>query len=355
MMSLPFNKVAMLTDLHFGRNQNNPMCNDDILDFLDWFIDKTKIWGADRVVMLGDWHHHRSSLALNTLDSSLKGMEKLSAAFEHIDFITGNHDLMYRDKRDIASTVFAKNVPNINFINDPLTIGEGKEGITFLPWLVGDEKSLAKKIKSRYVFSHLELPGYMLNSRVPMPHHDKSIVAEDFLNPEYVFSGHFHQRQHRPNTNVIYTGNIFPFDFSDDWEADRGCTFLEWGKEPEFHAWPDQPLFRTMNLSDLVSDPNKFLRPKLTARVAMDVDINFEEASFLKDELTKIHQLRRFELIPAKKANVDNEEATLALGTVAFQTVDQIVFDGLSKLDLEGYKSETLREIYISCSEGTLK
>jgi hypothetical protein len=268
-----------------------------------------------------------------------------------VDFITGNHDLMYRDSRSVASTIFAKNVPNINFINDPLTIGEGTESITYLPWLVGDERKLAKKIKSRYVFSHLELPHFMMNAKVPMPAHDKGITVDDFGHPEFVFSGHFHFRQ--TQKNVVYTGNIMPFNFADDWDTDRGCMFLEWGKDPVFHAWPDQPLFRTMKLSELIANPAKMLKAKLTARVSMDVDINFEQSQFIKDELAKEYNVRRLELIAAKAEGVASEEGEDAMRDVVFQTVDQIVFEGLNALESDVFDSATLRSIYVDCTETT--
>jgi UDP-2,3-diacylglucosamine pyrophosphatase LpxH len=38
---------------------------------------------------------------MQTLQYSLRSLEKLSAAFDRFYFIPGNHDLYYRDKRDI--------------------------------------------------------------------------------------------------------------------------------------------------------------------------------------------------------------------------------------------------------------
>lgn len=351
-MARPFNKIATITDLHFGRNGNSPQANQDNLEFLEWFIERAKTWGVDCVGVMGDWHDSRYSIHLSTLDYSLRGMEMLSAAFKKVYFITGNHDLMYRDKRDVASTIFAKNIPNVEFINDPLTIGEGKEAMTFLPWLVGDERKMIRKIHSRYIFAHAELNGgFYMNSKVVMPDHQNGLSIDDFEQNDYLFTGHFHFRQQRKN--VVYTGNIMPFNFSDDWDSDRGAMFLEWGKEPFFEAWEDQPLFRTMTLSELVNKPEKLLRPKLTARVAMDTDISFEQVQFLKEELSKTYQLRRLELIPAKStAHADDADQ---MTDVVFQTVDQIVFEGLNKLELGDYRSDTLREIYISCAETHLK
>ena len=40
-----------------------------------------------------------------------------------------------------------------------------------------------------------------------------------------------------------------PFDFTDDGETERGMMLLEWGHDPIFRTWPDQPLYRSIKLS----------------------------------------------------------------------------------------------------------
>jgi DNA repair exonuclease SbcCD nuclease subunit len=343
-----FKKIATLTDVHFGRGGNSPIANNDNIEFIKWFIEEAKTWGADCIGVLGDWHDSRYSIQLGTLDSSLTGMELLSNAFEKVYFITGNHDLMYRDKRDVASTIFAKNVKNITFINEPLTLGQGTDSVTFLPWLVGDERKMLREIESRYIFAHAELNGgFYMNSKVIMPDHENGVSVDDFGKSEYLFTGHFHFRQHK--RNVIYTGNIMPFDFADDWDDDRGAMFFQWGREPEFRAWPDQPSFRTMKLSELIENPTKFLKPKLTARVTMDVDLSFEHKQVIKEEFTNGYDLRRLELIEEKSTAHSDPNETLK--DVVFQTVDQIVHESIDKLESDEFNSNTLREIYIDCQE----
>src|ERR1044071_7985583 len=146
-----FHKVLVFGDTHFGRGGNSSVANQDNLDFLVWAIEVACTWGADRCIMLGDWHDNRHSLGLATMDASLRGLEMLSEGFKQTWFIPGNHDEFYRDRRDISSIEYAKHVPNIAVINDPLTIDD----VTFLPWLMPDEhKSL--KLDGRYVFGHLE-------------------------------------------------------------------------------------------------------------------------------------------------------------------------------------------------------
>lgn len=317
-----FTKAVSMSDQHFGRTQNSPVANQDNLDFIEWFIEEAKTYGADTCFCLGDWHEHRSTLAVSTLDYSLRGMEMLNAAFKHIWWLPGNHDLLYRNKRDISSIAFGKHLENIHIIAEPTTI----DGVTLLPWLVGDEQQLIKNIKSRYVFGHLELAGgFRMNQNLVLPDHAGALTSDDFKDDsiEYVFSGHYHFRQ--AQNRVIYPGNPFPTSFADAWDEDRGMMFLEWGKDPYFKAWPNQPLFRTFKLSDLLNEPEKYLADKLTARVTLDIDISYEEAQIIKETYMQGNGVRRMELVHQPRAH---EEQTFG-DDVVFQSVDQIVTEGL--------------------------
>jgi len=332
-----FKKAVTLTDVHFGRQGNSPQANQDNLDFLAWFIEEAKTWGAERCIMMGDWHDNRHSLHVSTMNYSLRAMQMLNDAFEHVHWVPGNHDLFYRDKRDLSSFPFADLLPNVQIVHKPTTVA----GVTFLPWLVGDEATKLKSLKSRYIFGHLELGGFMMNAKVEMPETDHGLKASSFINQDYVFSGHFHIRQQK--AKVVYTGNIMPFNFSDNWDEDRGMMFLEWGKEPFFKAWPDQPLFRTMNLSELLEKPAQLLKPGMTTRVTMDIDISYEEAQLIKDTFLTDYGLRKLLLVPQMKNSVDDQEFA---GDVIYQTVDQIVVDGLMSVQSVGMSPETLVQIY---------
>lgn len=334
-----FKKAVTLTDLHFGRSGNSPVANQDNLDFIDWFIDEAKTWGAETCIMMGDWHDNRHSLHVSTMHYSLTGMQKLNDAFEKVIWLPGNHDLLYRNKRDVSSVEFARHLPNITIIREPTSIG----GVSVLPWLVSDERKMVKKMNNRYVFGHLELNGgFMMNAKVPMPDHADGLSLDDFKNgPDYVFSGHFHFRQAKGN--VVYTGNPFPFNFADADDTDRGMMFLEWGKEPQFKAWDRQPLFKVFKLSQLLNEPDRILCDKLTARCIMDIDISYEEAAIIKETFMQGYGLRKIELINQQKDSHSIQEFDTE---AIFQTVDQIVIDGLLSVQSTGLSPQTLVDIY---------
>ncbi len=346
-----FKKLASFTDIHFGRQNSNETANLDNLDFIHWFIDRAKSLNCDAVAFLGDYFDNRHTIHVSTLNYGLRGLEMLNEAFDTVYIIIGNHDLLYRDKRDMTSMAFAKHLTNIRFISDPLTIGEGKNGITFLPWLVKDEYKSIKRLKSRYIFGHLELNGgFLMNAKTPMPDRPDALGSKDFPNQDLLLSGHFHYRQ--AIDNAVYIGNSFPFNFADNFDEDRGMMILEWGRDPVFEHWPDQPLYRTMLLSDLLNQPDKMLCSKLTARVSLDLDISFEEAQVIRDEYMRQYGVRKIELIhQSVKSSMDHQ----FIGDVSLQSIDQIVIDGLMniKSDNNAYNSSKLIEIYRSLG-GTL-
>jgi DNA repair exonuclease SbcCD nuclease subunit len=178
-----FKKVACFTDIHFGLKSNSTTHNQDCEDFVDWFIAKAKEQGCETCIFLGDWHHNRNSINLITLDTSQRCLEKLGAAFDQFFWFPGNHDLFYKDKRTIHSSAFGRHIPGVTVVDGITTIDD----VTLVPWLVGDEWKDMKKLKSRYVFGHFELPSFYMNAMVQMPDHGE-LQRSDLSSPEYVFS-----------------------------------------------------------------------------------------------------------------------------------------------------------------------
>ena len=331
-----FKKVAVCTDIHFGLKSNSLQHNQDCSNFIDWFIATAKEQGCETGMFLGDWSHQRAAINMQTLQYSLRSLEKLSAAFDRFYFIPGNHDLYYRDKRDIYSTEWAKHIPNIQIVNDWFQDGD----VVIAPWLVGDDHKRIPKMSAKYLFGHLELPHFKMNAMVEMPDHGE-VKAESFGGFDKVFSGHFHLRQQKKNIN--YIGNCFPHNYADAGDADRGMMILEWGNDPVYHSWPGQPLYRVLKLSQVIDSAPKILVPNMHVRVELDIDISYEEANFIKDTFIKDYNLREMALIPIKNTGVDTD---MAPGEVRFESVDQIVTDQLTNIESEFYDPKLLLKIY---------
>ena len=335
-MSNLFKKAAVFTDIHFGLKSNSTLHNEDCLNFVKWATAKARAEGCETAMFLGDWHNNRANINILTLGYSLRALEHLNDNFEAVYFIPGNHDLYYRDKRDVQSVEWAKHLPRVQICNDWFSSGN----VVIAPWLVGEDHKRIPKLKGKYMFGHFELPGYLMNAMVAMPEHGE-LRRENFNNFEHVFTGHFHKRQ--TQKNITYIGNCFPHNYADAGDDDRGMMILEWGREPEYHAWPDQPKYRVFQLSDVINHTEKMLLPGMHCRVNLDIDISYEEATFIKETFIDTYKLREITLIPAKVTDLTEYEIQ---GNIAFESIDQIVTGQLTSLDNGKFNKNLLLDIY---------
>jgi DNA repair exonuclease SbcCD nuclease subunit len=334
-MSNLFQRAIVFTDIHFGAKSNSQLHNEDCWRFVQWATELGRSQNCDACFFLGDWHNNRSTINILTLNYSLRALEHLNANFRNVFFIPGNHDLYYRDKRDVQSVEWARHLPNVQLANDWIV----DQDVVIAPWLVGQDHKRIPKLKGRYLFGHLELPKFLMNARVEMPDHGE-VKHEHFSGFERVFTGHFHMRQTR--NNITYIGNCFPHNYSDAGDDARGAMILEWGQEPEFHTWPDQPTYRVYNLSDVLTNTDNLLKSNMHARVTIDVDISYEEAAYVKETLVNQFGMRDLSLVPRKDLSPEAQ----GLADLSFQSVDQIVSDQINSIDSEQYDPRLLLEIY---------
>lgn len=337
-----FESAITFTDIHFGLKTNSKEHNDDCIKFIEFMISEAKKRDIKTCIFMGDYFHNRSHVNISTLDYGLRGMKLLNDNFEKTFFIVGNHDMYYKNKRDITSINMAETFENINFINNMTTIDD----CTFIPFMIDEEYKNLPSIKSKYVFGHLELPGYLLNKMIEMPDLGKE-TENSFVGPEYVFSGHFHKRQSKVTPNgvkIVYTGNCFPHNFSDTWDDSRGCMILKHNLEPEYVPWPRAPKYRDCTLSSLLKEPKFYLCDELFLKIDVDVAIDADDLKFIKDVFNSMHKIRDY-TISHKRSVVDiNSVENLEMDTM---TVDEIVISQIRAIDSNTLDKELLEHLYL--------
>ena len=334
-MSNLFKRAIFSTDHHYGAKSNSSVHNNDCDEYIKWLIALGREQDCDTAFILGDWNNNRAAINILTLDYSIRGVEQLAAGFSQVFFIPGNHDLFYRDRRDVQSVSWARHIPGVTIIND--FFEEGNVAIS--PWLVPGDHKRIPRLRGQYLLGHFELPNFLMNAMVRMPDHG-DIALDDFRGFEHVFSGHFHKRQ--TQGNITYIGNAFPHNFSDAQDDARGAMILDWGGVPQYHAWPNQPTYRTLNLSELLTNTEQILRPKMNVRANIDIDISYEEAAFIKEQFVPKYQLRELTLIP--KSGTEGEFTTGE--AVRFESVDQIVAQEIQNIASDSFDKNLLLEIY---------
>ena len=334
-------KIVFFTDIHFGLKNNERRHNEECISFINWMIDEANEFGAEISIFGGDFHHTRSSIQTSTLHYSNSAFNLLSKSFKTHYHIVGNHDLYFKDKRDIHSVIFAENHNNVKIINDITKVGD----TLLCPWLVGNEHRQVVKNSAPYIFGHFELPFFLMNALVAMPDVGH-LKADDFKHADqHLFSGHFHKRQSQRNSHgatITYTGNCFPHNFSDAGDDDRGIMLLELGKPPIFKKWPNAPKYRNITLSQLIDDPARYVDHLTTVKATIDLDISFEEANFIKETMMQEYGVREFKLIP----NKNQINSVIDTDGMVFESIDEIVTQQLNAIESTTLDKTLLIDIY---------
>lgn len=330
-----FDKAIVFTDLHFGKKSNSLQFNQDCLDYIDWLCSIAKSKNIKTAIFLGDWHDNRSNLNVSTLNYSLKALDKLDNTFDKIHIIPGNHDEYYKDRRDVNSIEFVRKFNNFVMYNEITKV----DNCLFVPWLIGEEHKTLKDIDADFVFGHFELPSFLMNAMMKMPDIGE-LNSQDFKKSGIVLSGHFHKRQSQKN--IHYIGNAFPHDYNDAWDDDRGLAILSSDKSIEYVNWPDCPKYRRLKLSQLLSDVDLFLKEKTYAKVALDLEISYDEANFIKEVLSAQYNLRDFSLTIS---SIDEQHQDYD-GEIDFESVDTIVTSQLQQVDSSAFDTNFLLKLY---------
>jgi len=174
-----------------------------------------------------------------------------------------------------------------------------------------------------------------------MPDHGQ-LNETHFAHQQQVFTGHFHKRQNRGK--IWYTGNCFPHDYSDAWDDDRGIMLWQPGQDPQFIAWPGAPRYRVAPLSQVLQDPEAVIDAQTHARIAVDLDISYEEANFMKELFERELQAREINLQLTKA----DAQGAIPDGDINFQSVDTIVISHLQSIDSNTIDRQQLVKIYQS-------
>lgn len=334
-------KVGMMTDIHFGRRTNSKIHNQDCLDFLTWFCNEIKKAGDySHIAFLGDWFESRSAINIETMEYSYRGLKMLNDLGLPVYFIVGNHDLHRRTTRDVHSVRMFQELDNIIVVDKPMVV----DNCLFSPFLFEPEYGSMIQYNDLYAFfGHFEFKNFVITGYNTVMEHGPDHKL--FSGPKKIFSGHFHKRQ--KSDNVVYIGNVFPMDFGDAGDYDRGmATYYVQEDKVEFKNWGDCPTYAKTFLSKVMNDEWD-PKPKMKVKCVIDVDIPYSTAQELREGMIEMYQLRDFVLEEdrASKQGLlegDGAKVTDNIG-VDFTSIDDLVIkqletardDKKSKVDVD--------------------
>jgi DNA repair exonuclease SbcCD nuclease subunit len=335
-------KIAMFTDIHFGRMNNSDIHNQDCLNYIDWFCDQVKNdKEIDGIFFLGDWHEHRNSINGMTLKYSYEGMSKLNNLGVPVYVIIGNHDLYFRNNREVFTTNPFESLSNITLVNEILELKKDK--LLICPYLFPDEYASLINYDVDYVFGHFEFKGFVVTGEYRTLDHGPEHGT--FKKFKRIFSGHFHRRQNKDN--VHYIGNAFPADFGDANDFERGmCIFDIKNNKIEYKNWVDCPKYVKCNFSDIINSPKQYLFKNARIRCIVDVEMTLEESSNIKEKLIKKYNLRELSLEEQYSFEEKQGDTNIDLTDMEMESTSNLIKEMIRQMKSDTIDNQKLLRIY---------
>ena len=95
-------------------------------------------------------------------------------------------------------------------------------------------------------------------------------------------------------------------------------------------------------MKQILENPDYYLKPKTYVKATIDVDITYEEASFLRETFLNSYNVREFKLIQTKHSEHEIESEL----ETEFETVDEIVISELTNIQSDNFDKNVLINIY---------
>ena len=339
-----FKKVAMFTDIHFGRQNNSEVHNTDCINFIKWFCENVRNdKEIDAIFFLGDWHEHRAAINGMTLHYSQNGANLLNELGLPVYFVVGNHDLYFRNNRDIFTTVIFDKLENFTIVDHPIILKENK--CVLAPFLFEEEypNFFLDYKDCEIVAGHFEFKGFVLTGETVIKEHGPD--PDSYTKPKRIFSGHYHKRQSKKN--IHYIGNSFPADYSDANDTKRGMAVYDFRSDDlDYIDWPECPRYIKAKLSDLLASPKKVLHANARVKILVDQAITLTENNEIKKLFSEKFKLREIVLEEQQEPSPDLTDIEQEIEDLKLESVSEIVPELLKRVKSDKIKSATLVDIY---------
>lgn len=237
--------LLITSDWHVGIRGDSDTYQKIFEDWLPGFLVPTiREQQVDAIAILGDIFDNRNSINVKSMNLALWAIEYLINTFDKLNIyiLTGNHDLYFRNQREINSLKIFNKIERVHHINHIETMKFGLRTFTFVPWVVNEEE--LKLLQSGDVcLGHFAFNDYsMIDGVKETKGFDLKLFTDKFTK---VYSGHFHLR------NYPYVGNPFQMSWNDT-ENIKGVTILDTKTLKEtFIENKISPIYKKVFLSQL--------------------------------------------------------------------------------------------------------
>ncbi len=280
------NRVAVISDIHFGARSENVNYTEYQKNFFEFFFKVIDEEGITEILNLGDVFDRRKFVNFQTLRNMKKFYyDQLASRGLNEHFLIGNHDTYFKSTNDInsPSLILTPYIKNLIW-KEPKILNILGEQILFVPWISSDNKDICLEYLSnastKIIVGHFEINGFEMNKGVYCDHGIEPNIFEKF---DLVLSGHFHQKSSGPNRRINYVGSPFEMNWG-DYGEDRGFHLLDLSsKELTF-----------------IKNPFTLFKAISSEEITDRTDYNFYRNSFVKVIVNSKTSPKKIDLIREK-------------------------------------------------------
>lgn len=218
-------KIAIVTDVHYGKNRNNPFLLQETNNFFtkQFFPTLDEIGNVEAIINAGDIFDARINIGIPAIEEYRKSYEveinKRQLDHHHI---LGNHDVLLGSSNRINSPQHIFQM-TYGYIHDKAVEYKfDKTRILFVPWINKENydhtMELIRTTDAKILIGHLEISGFDHGGT-----RSHGLEQSLFKKFDLVMSGHFHKQQ--KIGNIYYLGN----HLNQDWG--------EYGNPVGFHIY----------------------------------------------------------------------------------------------------------------------
>jgi len=339
------NNICILTDTHFGFENNSEQVLDSSIKFFDDvlipFLHKNKI---NKIFILGDLFESRNSINTRTQNIVYDLFDKKLREFE-IYILIGNHDTYYNSTTNVHSLKFLHKFENVNVIEKPQIVKILNKDILMVPWLVeqNDITEIMTENPATIVMGHFDIAGFSFNKHILSKNGvDPSLFAKD---TKTIFSGHFHTRSDRNigNTKFIYVGTPYQLTRADI-DEERG--FVIYNLRTNKHRFFSNDVstkFVTLKY------PDRFTKDMITNN-RVDLIIKYKDDEYTPDDYNKYIQNVE-ELHPAKLTptyiNISDDKVDIDIKACNLSSIPELMKNYIEAMNLNDDDKDDVYKILV--------
>jgi len=212
------NKVAIVSDIHFGVNKNSELfLNSGVKFFKEQFVPYLKKEKITTILILGDIFDNRTNINVRVNDEVYNLFCTVLVDFD-VKILVGNHDIYYRTTNEVHSLKYFNHFPNVEVIDTIKHKQINGVNAMFCPWIFDyKDKTIIEKFDASdadILFGHFDIVGFALNR---MKISAEGLTVDAFHKFKKVFSGHYHSPSSKRigNTEIVYIGSPYQMTRND--------------------------------------------------------------------------------------------------------------------------------------------